>query len=109
MIALNYIGLRARQNKTDALLSCINQKEANFAAERMLGPENCPVYLKLPWIGNVLSGFENQINKDTTSCFYAMKLHVLYKTIVMPTSAKKDSIHTTQKSCVVYKFSCRYE
>ena len=32
----------------DVLLSCINQKLANFAAEKPIGPEKCPVYLKLP-------------------------------------------------------------
>ena len=38
---------------TDVLLSCINQKLANFSAEKAFGPEKCPVYLKLPWIGNI--------------------------------------------------------
>ena len=36
----------------DVLLYCINQKLANFAAEKAFGPEKCPIYLKLPWIGN---------------------------------------------------------
>ena len=31
-------------------LSCINQKLTNFAAEKPIGPEKCPVYLKLPWL-----------------------------------------------------------
>ena len=68
-----------------------------------------PVYLKLPWIGNVSSKFENQINKAITSCFYAAKPSVVYNTRVMLPSAKKDSVPTTQKSCVVYEFSCRCE
>ena len=33
---------------TGVLLSCINQKLANFAAEETSGPEKCPVYLKFP-------------------------------------------------------------
>ena len=94
---------------TDVLLSCINQKLANFAAEKSFGPEKCPVYLKLPWIGNVSSKFENQINKAITSCFFAVKPRVVYNTRVMLPSAKKDSVPTTQKSCVVYEFSCRCE
>ena len=93
----------------DVLLSCINQKVANFAAEKTFGPEKCPVYLKLPWIGNVSSKFENQINKAITSCFYAVKPRVVYSTRAMLPSAKKDSVPTTQKSCVVYEFSCRCE
>ena len=94
---------------TDFLPSCINQKLANFAAEKTFGPEKCPVYQKLPWIGNVSSKFENQINKGITSCFYAVKPRVVYNTRVMLPSAKKDSVPTTQKSCVVYEFSCRCE
>ena len=46
---------------TDFLPSGISQKLANFAAETMFGPEKCPVYLKVPRIGNVSSKFENHI------------------------------------------------
>ena len=38
-----------------------------------------------------------------------MKLRAVYNTRVMLPSAKKDSFPTTQKSCVVYEFSCRCE
>ena len=55
---------------TDVLLSCSNQKLANFAAEKTFGTEKCPVYQKLPWIGNVSLKFENQIYKAISSCFY---------------------------------------
>ena len=84
------------------LLSCINQKLANFAAEKTFGSEKCPVYLKLPWIGNVSSKFENQISKAIASCYYAVKPRVVYKTRVTLPSAKKECVPTTQKSCVVY-------
>ena len=38
-----------------------------------------------------------------------MKPRVVYSNRVMLPSAKKDSVPTTQKSCVVYEFSCRCE
>ena len=79
----------------DVLLSCINQKLANFAAEKPFGLEKCPVYLELPWIGNVSSKFENQISKAITFCFYAVKPYVVYNTRVMQSSAKEDCIPTT--------------
>ena len=87
---------------TDVLLSCINQKVANFAAEKTFGPEKCPVYLKLPWIGNVSSKFENQINKAITSCFYAVKPRVVYSTRAMLPSAKKRqrSYHSKKLCCL---------
>ena len=93
----------------DVLLSCINQKLANFAAEKTFSPEKCPVYLKLTWIGNVSSKLQNQINKAITSCFYAVKPRVVYSTRVMLPYAKKDSVPTTQESCVVYEFSYQCE
>ena len=93
----------------DALLSCINQKLANFAAEKSFGPERCPVYLKLAWIGNVSSKFENKIHNAIASCFYALKPRVVYGTRVMLPSTKRDSVPTTQKRCVVHEFLCRCE
>ena len=38
-----------------------------------------------------------------------MKPRVVYNTGVLLPSAKKDCVPTTQKSCVVYEFSCRCE
>ena len=93
----------------DVLLSCISQKLANSAAEKPIGPEKCLVYLKLPWIGNLSSKFENQISKAITSSYYAAKPHVVYSTRVMLPSAKKDCIPAIQKSCVVREFSCQGE
>ena len=69
------------------LLSCFNQKLANVAAEKPFGPEKCPVYLKLLWIGNVSSELEDQVSKAITSCYYAVKPCVVYYTRVMLPSA----------------------
>ena len=81
----------------DAFISYVKQILANFAAEKPCGPEKCPVYLKLPWIGNVSSKFENQINKAITSCFYAEKPRVVYNTKVMLPSYKEGSDPTTKR------------
>ena len=91
----------------DVLVSCIKEKLANISSEKRFGPGKCPVYLKLPWIGNVSSKLENQINKAITSSFYAVKPRAVYNTRIMQPSAKKDSGPTTQKSYVVYKYSLR--
>ena len=61
------------------------------------------------WIGTVSSKLEIQINNASTSCFYAVMPRVVCNTRVMVPSAKKDSVLTTEKSCVAYEFSCRYE
>ena len=47
----------------DVLVSCIKEKLAKISSEKQFGPEKCPVYLKLPWIGNVSSKFETKLTK----------------------------------------------
>ena len=81
----------------DVLLSCINQKLANFAAEQAFGPEKCSLYVKLHWIGNASLKFQNQINKAITSCFHFVKPCVAYNTRVMLPSAKEDSVPTQER------------
>ena len=84
-------------------------KLANIPSEKQFGPEKFQVYLKLLWTGNVSSRFDNQINKAITFCFYGVKPRAVYNTRVMLPSAKKDTVLTTQRSCVVYGFSYRCE
>ena len=86
----------------DVLVSCIKEKLANISSEKQFGPEKCPVYLKLPWIGNVSSKFENQINKAIIYCFYAVEPRAVYSTRGMLPSAKNDSVSTTQNICVQF-------
>jgi len=99
---INTVRLKSANQKTNSL--CLHK--TGFWP---FGPEKCPVYLKLPWIVNVSSKFENQISKAITSCYYAVKPRVVYNTRVMLPSAKKDCVPTTQKSCFVYEFSYRCE
>ena len=73
----------------DVILSCIEEKLANTFHQEKFGSEKCPVYLKLPWTGNISSKFEKQINKAITSYFYAVEPSVVYNTKVMLISAKK--------------------
>ena len=53
------------------------------------------------------TGFLTSIYRKPT--FTGQYIRAVYNTRVMLPSAKKDSVPTTQKSCVVYEFSCRCE
>ena len=75
--------LTENRYQEDVLLFCIKQKLANFAEEKPFGPEECPIYLKLPWIGNISSRFENQIGKAIAFYIYAVKPHLVHNTRVM--------------------------
>ena len=45
----------------DVISVYIKEKIGNFSADENFGPQKCPVYLKLPWIGDSSLRFESQI------------------------------------------------
>ena len=68
---------------------CIREKVANFVSNKRFGPEKCPVYLKVPWIGDISLKYENQIKKAINFCFYTVKPRVAYNTrVILPTIQK---------------------
>ena len=69
--------------------------------------EKCPVYLKLPWIGNISTNCENQCKTAVSSCFGAVKLRVAFSTRKMLPTICKDVVPTKQQSMVIYKYMCR--
>ena len=88
----------------DVLLSCINQKLANFAAEKLFDPDKWPGLPEIALDGNVSSKFENQINKAITFCFYAVKPCLVYSTRVMLPSAKKIAFLPLKKVVLFMNF-----
>ena len=71
------------------------------------GPNKCPVYLKLPWIGNISLKFENKIKSSVKHCFKAVELRVLFSTRKIFPSIHKDAVSSIQQSMVVYEYVCR--
>ncbi len=91
----------------DVISDCFRKKIASFSADKKYGPQKCPVYLKMPWIGNVSLRFESQIKKAITKCFAAANPRLVFGTRKVLPSIQKDCVPTTQKSLVIYEFSCR--
>ena len=87
--------------------SRIKRKIEQFKLPPKEGPEQCPVYLKLPWIGNISTKFENQCKTAVSSCFGAVKLRVAFSTRKMLPTVRKDVVPTKQQSMVVYQYVCR--
>ena len=85
----------------------ISNKLARFQSLPKFGPNKCPVYLKLPWIGNISLKFENKINSSVKHCFRAVELRVFYSTRKILPSIHKDAVPFIQQSMVVYEYVCR--
>ena len=56
-----------------AINSAFKQKLQQLNSNSVHTVEKCPVYLHIPWIGNVLIKFEKQITSAVKCCFFSVK------------------------------------
>ena len=77
--------------------SRIKRKIEEFKLPPKEGPEKCPVYLKLPWIGNISTKFKNQCKAVVSSCFDAVKLRVAFSTRKMLPTVRKEACLPSNK------------
>ena len=80
------------------------KKMTQFHAPRKFGPERCPAYLRLPWLGS--TRFEKQVKSAVKQCFSAVEPRVVYSTKKLLSATNKDVLPAFQKSHVIYQFSC---
>ena len=67
--------------------SKISKKLLRFQQSTKEGPKKCPVYLKLPWIGENSLKFERKIKLSINNCFGAVQPRVIFSTRrVLPAS-----------------------
>ena len=98
-----------RQNGYSEVIinSTISKKIARSYQPVKEGPQKCPVYLKLPWIGNISLKFEKQVKSNVQNCFSAVEPRAFFQTRKILPSIHKDVAPTTQQSLVVYQYVCR--
>ena len=87
--------------------SSISKKISRFQLLPKEGPKKCPVYLKLPWIGNISRKFEKQVKSNVQNCFRAVDPRVIFQTRTILPSIYKDAVPITHQSMVVYQYVCR--
>ena len=71
------------------------------------GPQKCPVYLKLPWIGDSSSHFERNIKMSINNCFGSVQPRIIFSTRRIWPITHKDVLPTLKQSNVVYQYVCR--
>ena len=82
--------------------SSIRNKISRFDLPKQ-GPQKCPVYLKLPWIGKISLKFESQIKSAAKKCYGAIDLCIFFSTRKLLPASHKDALPSTHQSMVVYK------
>ena len=89
-----------------AINSAFKQKLQQLNSNPVHIVEKCPVYLHIPWIGNVSMKFEKQIMSAVKHCFFSVKPRVIFNTQQLLPAIKKDVLPSHHHSSVIYQFVC---
>ena len=74
----------------------------------LIGPKRCPVFLRLPWIGNSASAkFEKKIKQAVQPVFRTCEVRVCFTSKPMFRPCIKNTIPAHHRSNVIYLFECR--
>ena len=91
----------------EAVINAVITKKINqFHRPTQSGPKKCPVYLHLPWLGNVSMRHEMQIKTAVKRCYFAVEPCIVYTTRQLLPVAKKDVLPAFHQSNIVYQFLC---
>ena len=83
----------------------MSEKIALFNHKPKGGPQKCPVYLKLPWIGKILN-FEKQTKTAINRCYHAVEHCIIFTRKILP-AMHEVVLPSLQQSMVVYQYMCR--
>ena len=85
----------------------MSKKIALFNREPKEGPQECLVYLKLPWIGKITLNFEKQTKTAINRCYQSVEPRIIFTTRKILPAIHKDVLPSLQQSMVVYQYVCR--
>ena len=88
------------------LVSKVITRARSSTALKMIGPQKCPVYLKLPYLGNISERFSKKISEEISQVFSSVHLRTVLYTDRPLSGIYKDVSPTHEKSNIIYKFSC---
>ena len=89
-----------------AINSAFKQKLQQLNSNPVHTVEKCPVYLHIPWIGNVSMKFKKQITSAVKRCFFSIKPRVIFNTRQLLPAIKKDVLPSHHHSNIIYQFVC---
>ena len=85
----------------------MSKKIALFNWKPKEGPQKCPVYLKLPWIGKISLNFEKQTKIAINRCYQAAEHRNIFTTRKILPAVYKNVLSSLQQSMIVYQYVCR--
>ena len=86
----------------DIITTTIRYKFMQFSTNLKFWSERCPVYLRLPWIGNASLRLLKQIKRSVKCRFNSVKLQPVLNSDVLFPPNKKDSASIFQKEIILF-------
>ena len=84
----------------------ITKKIPQFSTLKRFGPEKCPVYLRVPWIGKPSTNLEKEVKTAMESCYGSVSIRLVFTSKCMLPVVRKDVLPAIQKSFVIYEYKC---
>ena len=72
-----------------------------------MGPEKCPIYIKIPWKGKMSQRYEEQIKRCVSNTYLAVRPRVIFTSRRLISAVKKDVLLASKFSNIIYEFKCR--
>ena len=86
----------------EAVINAVITKKINqFYRVTQLGSKKCPVYLHLPWLGNVSMRYEMQIKTAVKRCCFAVEPCIVYTKDVLPAFHQSDIVSNFCATAIV--------
>ena len=79
----------------------ITKKIAQFSTFKRFGPEKCPVYLRVLWIGKPSTNLKKEVKTAGESCYGSVSTCLVFRSKRMLPVARKDVLPAIQKSFVI--------
>ena len=79
----------------------MSKKIGLFNRKPNKGPQKCPVYLKLLWIGKISLNFEKRIKIAINRCYQAVEPRIIFTARKILPAIHKDVLPSLQQSMVV--------
>ena len=83
---------------------CVDKKFSTWSSEKVIGPKKCPVYIRLPFIGDV-TGLKVKFVKPLIGCHSTVDSRVIFESHRMLPKVQKDVIPAINLSFVAYEFT----
>ena len=76
----------------------ITKKIAQFFTPKRFGPEECPMYLRVPWIGKPCTNLEKEVKIAVESCYGSVSTRLIFTSKrMLPVARKEGCTYQSEK------------